>query len=159
MSFNILIADDHTMFAEGIQSIIDAENTLQVTEIVGDGFEVLDHVNNHETHLILLDINMPGLDGVETVKKLKENHAHIKVIMLTMYNEYRFIEQIMLLGAHGYLLKNTGKKELLEAIFRVLDDGFYFGKEVMATYMDNLQKGKKKGFTESRKTINRSRSE
>lgn len=139
MSNTILIADDHQMFAEGIQSLLESDPEISKVGIVNDGPQVIDYVSHHPTKLVLLDINMPGVDGVDTLKLLRSEHPDVKVIMLTMHNEYRFIEQIMLIGAHGYLLKNTGRKELLEAIKRVLGGGSHFGQEVMETYIKNLQ--------------------
>ena len=137
MPVRLLIADDHRIMLDGIVSLLQTEKDISVAGIAANGYEVLEQVNKHNFDVCLLDINMPGLDGMETTKLLKEKKPGLKIIILTTYNDKEIITQMLEYGVSGYLLKNSSKQELTEAIRKVAGGGFYFSDEVYASIMEN----------------------
>jgi DNA-binding NarL/FixJ family response regulator len=126
----LLIADDHTILRDGIVSLLQAEESFTVAGTAGNGYEVLDLVNKKEFDVCLLDISMPGLDGMETAKLVKKRKPGIKIIMLTTYNDPEIISELVHIGVSGYLLKNSDKQELVEAVHKVMKGRHYFSEEV-----------------------------
>lgn len=139
MTIKIAIADDHQMFRDGIKSLLDNTREYVVVGEAKDGIELLALVKQVSLDVVLLDINMPKMNGLEAIKKLKSDHSEIKVIMLTMFNTNEYINKLLKSGADGYVLKNTGKEELEEAINTVVSGESFFSNEVKQTVMDNLQ--------------------
>lgn len=113
---NIIIADDHPLFADGLAKLIGDESDLQVLNIAINGRILLDMVRKSQPDLILLDINMPSLNGLDAIKSIKKDFPKIKVLMLSTYGEEHLIEKAKSFGANGYLLKNANKEELLQTI-------------------------------------------
>jgi DNA-binding NarL/FixJ family response regulator len=140
---NILIADDHTMFVDGIESILKLEPDLFVTGRSYDGPSVIDFVGNHKVDIVLLDVNLPGLNGIEVCKQITAHHPDIKVLAISMFNEESFVSEILNNGAKGYILKNTGREELLKAIRTVAKGDSYFSKDVTETIMKGLMNQRK----------------
>ena len=130
----ILIADDHALVVEGVKALIDNAKGLKVSGVASSGTQVLDLVAAAPPHLILMDINMPGLDGIETIRQLRETHPDLPIIVLSMYNSLGFISNALELGANGYLLKNTNMGELQTAIEVVMQGEVYLSKEVEEVY-------------------------
>lgn len=136
----VLVADDHQMFIDGIVALINNEKEINVVAEALDGSGVIDCLKENSVDIVLLDINMPGLNGIETLSIVKERFPSVRVIILTMHNKQEYIKDLMHKGAEGYILKNTGKKELLEAIKTVYAGRTYFSKEVTETIMKGLTK-------------------
>lgn len=122
----ITIADDHNLFIEGLILLLTGTDNIEIVNVANDAKELLNlmHMNYHD--IILLDINMPGMSGLDAVKFLKLHYPQIKVIMLSTYNEGHLIEKTKTYGADGYLLKNSNKEELLTAIYNVYNGGTCF---------------------------------
>ena len=135
---NVLIADDHQMFIEGIKALLTGEADITVVGEANDGAQVLQQLASHEVHVVLLDINMPGMDGLEATKLIAKQYPQVKILVLTMYNKRSHITNIMEAGAHGYILKNTGKAELLEGIRKIAAGQNYYSPSVTKTIMDGL---------------------
>jgi DNA-binding NarL/FixJ family response regulator len=138
----LLIADDHTILRDGIVSLLQGEESFVVAGTAGNGYEVLDLINKKEFDVCLLDINMPGLDGMETAKLIKEKKPGIKIIMLTTYNDREIISELVHIGVSGYLLKNSDKTELVEAIKKVMTGRHYFSEEVENIILQGLTEKK-----------------
>lgn len=134
----LLIADDHTMFVDGIESILRDEDDIQVVGKCFDGGSVFAQILEQEFDVILLDINLPGMSGIEVCKKLTKEYPDVKVLALSMYNDESFVTEILKNGALGYILKNTGKIELVRAIKTVYRGQSYFSDEVTETIMKSL---------------------
>ena len=141
----ILVADDHAMFADGIELILESENDLQIAGKCYDGRSVINYVNKHSVDIILLDVNLPDINGVEVCKEVLKIQPNLKVIAITMFNEDSYIEEILNNGAKGYILKNTGRDELLKAIRTVAKGESYFSKEVTESIMKSLMNKRKAG--------------
>ena len=140
----LLIADDHRIMLEGIVSLLQSEDTFEVTATATNGYEVMELVNKYDYDVCLLDINMPGLDGMEAAKLLKATKPAIKIIMLTTYNDKEIISELIYIGISGYLLKNSDKSELVEAINKVMSGRYYFSAEVEEIIMQGVGEKKNK---------------
>ena len=139
----ILIADDHAMFADGILSILEDEKDLKVVGTCLDGPSVLKWLDKSEADLLLLDINLPGMNGIEVCKKVIAEHKSVKILAISMFNEESYVSEILNNGASGYILKNTGRDGLLKAIKVVMSGETYFSDEVTETMMKSLMKSRK----------------
>jgi len=112
----IIIADDHLIFIDGLSSLLAGENDIQIEDVAIDGKELLYILERKKPDLILLDINMPGMNGLEALRFIKQSWPSIHVIILSTYNETHLIEKAKQNGANGYLLKNCNKEELIQTI-------------------------------------------
>lgn len=140
MSYNILIVEDHLIVKDGIKLIIDNEEGLNVIGDLEKGDEVMPFLKKEKVDLILLDINLPNVDGITLTTEIKTKHPEIKILVLTFYNKAAFIKAIIESGAEGYLLKNSSKNEVIHAIYRVLDGEDYFSKEASDTLMKSMRR-------------------
>jgi DNA-binding NarL/FixJ family response regulator len=136
----VLIADDHTMFVDGIESILNQESKIKLVAKCFDGKAIFDILKTKEIDVILLDINLPEMNGIEVSKKLSKEYPNVKVLALSMFNEESYVTEILRNGALGYILKNTGRIELVKAIETVNNGETYFSKDVTETIMGSLMK-------------------
>ena len=140
---NILLADDHTMFVDGIDSILKTEDDISVVGKVYNGADVVDFIKNNDVDLVLLDVNLPEMNGIEVCKTLRDAKDETKILAISMFNEESFVTEILNNGAQGYILKNTGREELLKAIRTVVGGKSYFSDDVTQTIMKGLMKQRK----------------
>ena len=139
----VLIADDHKMFVDGIDSILRNEEDIVVVDRCYDGTSIFPALEKNEIDVILLDVNLPGLNGIEVTERLTKEKPKIRILALSMYNEESFVSEILKKGAHGYILKNTGRTELVTGIRTVFEGESYFSKDVTETIMNSLMKKQK----------------
>ncbi len=135
---NVLIADDHQLVIDGIKLMLSDEADLNCAGEANDGQQALALLKEKPFELVILDINMPVLNGVETCKKISKDYPDIKILALSMLKEASLIKLMLKNGAHGYLLKNAGKGEVLEGIRAVLAGKKYFSDEVSEIIMSSL---------------------
>ncbi len=145
----ILVADDHAMFVDGIESILKNEKDIEVIGRCYNGQAVLDFLEQQEPDIILLDINLPDMTGIEVSKKVLSSHPSVKILAISMFNEESFVTEILNNGAQGYILKNTGREELLKAIHTICDGQTYFSNDVTNTIMKGLMKQRKESNTKT----------
>lgn len=126
MPVKILIADDHVLFSDGLKSIIGNESDLKICGQVYCGSKVLNFIQNHPTDLILLDINLPKINGIELISLIQKQNPLIKIVMISMYTDKHFVKDCQDKGVPGYILKNASKAELLEAIRKVFKGEKYY---------------------------------
>jgi len=112
----IIIADDHSLFIDGLKLLLKDEQDMSVTEIAFDGKELLHILSTQSADIILMDINMPQLNGLEATRFVKQSYPSLKIIILSTYNDEHLIQKAKQIGANGYLLKTTNKEELLQTI-------------------------------------------
>lgn len=136
----IVIADDHQMFIDGVRSLLKKETQLNFVHEALNGDDALSYIRKNEVNLIITDISMPGMTGTELTKIIKKELPDIKVLVLTMFNDPAIINDILQSEAEGYILKNTGKQELLAAINKIMDDGTYYSNEVMSLMLKHNKK-------------------
>lgn len=139
----ILIADDHKMFVDGIESILNTEEDISVVDRCFDGKSVFNILKEKEIDVILLDVNLPEMNGIEVCQKMNKEKSKVKVLALSMFNEESYVTEILKHGASGYILKNTGRVELLNAIRSIYEGKTYFSKDVTQTIMKGLVKTNK----------------
>ncbi len=121
--YGIVLADDHAMFREGIRRIIERIEDVAITGEVNDGLELLELLKTSCPDLIMLDISMPNLRGLEAIREIKKSYPQIKIIVLTMHKKKEFILQALRDGADGYLLKEDASGELIRAVQAVRNGG------------------------------------
>ncbi|MDR7212054.1 response regulator transcription factor [Flavobacterium piscis] len=136
----LIIADDHTMFLQGITSLIEHESSIKIIGKAINGIEVLNILKIQKADMILLDISMPEMDGIELSKILKKEYPFIKIIIVSTHSNAKIISRLIRIGVNGYLLKNAEKAELLEAIYTIAEGKNYFSKDVEEQYLSNNQK-------------------
>lgn len=112
----LIIADDHTLFIDGLQGLLIEESGLTVIDIANDGKELLGILEKRKADIILMDINMPNMNGLEAAHFVKQSYPSLKIIMLSTYNDNHLVEKAKNIGANGYLLKTASKDELLQTI-------------------------------------------
>ncbi len=136
----IIIADDHKLFRSGIISLLeDVEEILIVSE-VESGENLIEKYSEINPDLILVDISMPGINGIEAVKTIKKEHEDVKALMLSMYDSDEYVFYALKSGAKGLLSKNTMKGELIHAIKNVYSGKRYFGKTLNEEKLIELEK-------------------
>ena len=144
----IIIVDDHTMFREGLEAMLkDSPKDSLSIDIVGSagsGEEALSILENEPADLVITDLSMPEMDGLELTTRLTETYPDLSVLVLTMHNDLGSIKSLLDAGASGYLLKNAGKKEFLEAVMAIMETGKYFSEEVKDTLVDSMMRNKRK---------------
>lgn len=122
----IVIADDHALFVNGLELLLKEDQRIDVIAIADDGKELLRVITQQRPDLILLDINMPNMNGLDALMQIKKNFPAIKTIVLSTYHESHLIERAKQNGADGYLLKNCNKEELFKAISLVISGSTCF---------------------------------
>ncbi len=136
---SVLIADDHSVVREGIRRICEGENDIKVCAEASDGAELLELVEKHHPDVVILDIAMPRLSGLEALKSLRSQHPGVKTILLSVRADAPVIQSAVSLGADGYLLKNAGRGEIPAAIHEVMRGGCYFSPPVTREIIDQLR--------------------
>jgi len=136
----VLIADDHQMFVDGLKSLLVEEKEMCVVGEASNGYEVLEICEHEQVDIVIMDINMPLMDGIQTSKKLSKTHPSVKILGLSMYNDKDYITDILKAGARGYVLKNTGKDSLMNAIATLQSGSTYLSEEVSKTLLSSFMK-------------------
>jgi DNA-binding NarL/FixJ family response regulator len=136
----ILLADDHKIFREGVRSILEKEKDMEVVGEASNGAEVLKLIEQVKTDVLVLDIDIGSPNGIEITALINEKHPEIKILILSMMGLHDFVIKALEKGAIGFLLKNTGKDEVLTAIRSVSKGDSYFSREVSAILIEQLQK-------------------
>lgn len=122
----LAIVDDHCLFREGLASLVDKFDWVDLIMEANNGKELIEQLQNHEPDVILMDLKMPIMDGLKATAYVRQEYPDIKVIPLTMYDEKKYIIEAIKAGAHSYLFKSTGLNEVESAIHSVMEKGFYF---------------------------------
>ncbi len=128
----VVIADDHKMFSEGLAALLNLSSEIQVIGTVPNGKELVAKLQIEPADVVLLDIDMPELNGEEALPILKKMWPNLKIVMLTMHDESSYINQFVSLGANGYILKNAGRDELVKAIQSVASGMDFFSYEIIS---------------------------
>ncbi len=123
--YSIVLADDHPMFREGIRKIIERIPDVSISGEVNDGLELLEFLKKSCPSLVIVDISMPNLRGLEAIREIKKNYAKVKILVLTMHKKKEFIRQALRDGADGFLLKEDAGGELIKAVQTVRNGGKY----------------------------------
>ncbi|MEO9894049.1 response regulator transcription factor [Aurantibacter sp.] len=134
----IVLVDDHSLVRDGIRALLESEEDLKVIGEGADGTEAITLVDEKKPDLLVIDIRMPKMTGIEAVEKLSAINADVKCIILSMHDSEEYILQSVAAGAKGYLLKDTGKTEFIKAIHTVRDGGKYYSGDISNVLVNNL---------------------
>lgn len=136
----ILLVDDHRVLRTGMKMLLSSQTDFCVVDEASDGQEALDKLAGMSVDLVLLDLSMPGMGGIECLREIRSRNYQVKVLILTMYSEQQYIKEVMLQGADGYLCKDSLDSELFQAIRTVADGGRYLGAKESYLLIDSLIK-------------------
>jgi len=137
MPLKIIIADDHPLLVDGLRRVLEEMEDVEVMEPVGNGRQLLLRLRESPVDMVLLDLQMPQLDGLETLRILQKEFPRLKVVIFTNYNQQKLLREARNLGAGGYLSKSCTSQELKEAVRTVEDGGTWFPKESPAAADDS----------------------
>jgi len=141
----IVLADDHSLVRDGIRALLEEEPDLDVIGEVSNGLDALKMVDEKSPDILIVDIRMPELGGIETVERLNaKGKSNTKCIILSMHDSEEYILKSVQAGANGYLLKDTGKAEFVKAIHMVQEGGKYFSGDISNVLVNNLFSSDKK---------------
>jgi len=143
VKYNIAVVDDQAMFRAGLVSLLSEFEELKVMIEAENGKDFLKKLKRKKPDVVLLDLEMPEMDGMETLAYLKASHPGIRVLILTMHNEEPIIAHMIESGAHGFLVKNDPIEMLIDAIYSVMDTGYYFDDRVSRALVQRLMLGNK----------------
>lgn len=132
----VFLADDHTIFREGLRSLIEDEPDLKVVGESSNGTELLQHIEATSPDVIIMDITMPELDGIETTRRLKLTHLNIHVLILSMSDDEEDVERAIEAGVSGYLVKQTVASDLLNAIREVKRGNVFFSPSISKVLLE-----------------------
>ena len=133
----IIIADDHPLLVDGLRRVLEEMEDVEVLEPVGNGRQLLVRLRQAAVDMVLLDLQMPQLDGLETLRILQKEFPRLKVVVFTNYNQQKLVREARNLGASGYLSKSCTSQELKEAVRTVEDGGTWFAEEPAAAVDDS----------------------
>ena len=136
----LALADDQNLFRKGMSMLLRELDGMEVTLECANGKDLLKAIGVVPVDIVLLDLEMPVMDGVETMKRMRTDHPEVKVLVLSMHSEEKFIVHMMELGANGYLLKTAEAAEVETAIRSVAESGYYFSDMVSQVMLQGLVK-------------------
>lgn len=128
---NVMIADDHAMIREGLKNLLELDGDIRIVEEASDGEECILKLRESIPDVLLLDINMPVMNGLEVLERIKELHLEVKVLVLTVHNEVEYLLRAVDLGINGYLLKDSDFDDLRKAVFAVSRGESYIQESLM----------------------------
>ena len=143
----LAIVDDHALFRSGLASMLDIEAHLEVGFQAANGEELIAMLDQHAVDVILLDLDMPVMDGLQATPLVRKNYPGTKILILSMHDDDGFILKLMELGANGYLLKDAEIEEVIQAISSVHNTGYYFNDRVSKAMLTKLVQKQPDGFS------------
>jgi len=141
------IADDHKIFRNGLKATLEDCADFDLVLEASNGKQLIALLETTVPDVILMDIKMPEMDGIQTTAKVKQRYPHVKVLALSMFNEDKYIVDMMKAGASGYLLKNAEPEEIIEAISTVYHKDYYFNEHLSITLIKQLAGNTQPGST------------
>ena len=136
-TYKIAIVDDHPLFLDGLVSMFKGYPEFEVVCLALSGIETLNYLTTYKIRVLISDINMPQINGIELCRKIKLQYPEVAVLIISMHEELKIIKDVMDAGASGYLFKNSNKNLILEAIHHVLNGGIYYSDEVKHKLLSN----------------------
>ena len=133
----VLVADDHTMFLDGMVEMISNIPNISIVHTATSGQEVIDYLKEHDIDMLITDLRMKDIDGFELSEMLRKEHPEIKILVVSMHNDPTIINQMLSKGISGYILKNTGKQELISAIDKISNGETFFSEEVKSKFISS----------------------
>lgn len=141
MPIKLLLADDHRILRTGLKLLLASQDDFQVVAEASNGVETLEKLQSADIDVVLLDLSMPVMGGLDCLREIRRRHLPVKVLILTMYSENQYIKELMTQGADGYLCKDTIDTELFQALRTVAQGGRYLSAEDTHMLLDSLIAG------------------
>lgn len=135
----VILVDDHQMMLDGLIALLKNEPQLQIVKVCTSGAEVLEFLKDHTADLLITDISMPLMSGIELTREIRKHNSSLKIIALSMFHDRNSVSEMIHAGVNGYILKNTGREELLQAIAKVMSGKMFFTEEVSAEMMKAIE--------------------
>lgn len=140
-TINIILADDHELVRDGIKSLLSSESGIKVIDEASNGKEALECIEKQQPDVLIIDIRMPELNGIEAVKIVNQKYPNVKTLVLSMHDSEEYVVQSIQAGADGYLLKGSSKVEFLKALNTVATGGKYFTGDISSIIIKNFVNG------------------
>jgi len=138
---NVVLADDHVLVRDGIKALLEDQVGINVIDEASNGKEALKVVSKSKPHILIVDIRMPEMNGIEVVGEMSKSHKDVRTLVLSMHDSEEYVIQAIQAGADGYLLKGASKEEFIKALHKVASGGKYFTGDVSAIIMNNFVNG------------------
>ncbi|WP_299047706.1 response regulator transcription factor [uncultured Polaribacter sp.] len=138
---NVVLADDHVLVRNGIKALLEDESGVTVIDEASNGKEALEVISKNKPNVLIVDIRMPEMNGIEVVAQVNKNYKDVKTLVLSMHDSEEYVVKSIQAGADGYLLKGASKDEFLKALTKVASGGKYFTGDVSAIIMSNFVNG------------------
>ncbi|WP_370476627.1 response regulator [Tamlana flava] len=137
----VVLADDHVLVRDGIRALLEDQSGIIVVDEASNGKEALEIIEKNKPDVLIVDIRMPEMNGIEVVGEINKHHKDVKTLVLSMHDSEEYVVQSIQAGADGYLLKGASKEEFLKALNKVASGGKYFTGDVSAIIMNNFVNG------------------
>lgn len=138
---NVVLADDHVLVRDGIKALLEDQDGIRVVDEASNGVEALEVIKKNKPHLLIVDIRMPEMNGIEVVAEINKLYNDVRTLVLSMHDSEEYVVKAIQAGADGYLLKGASKEEFLKALHKVASGGKYFTGDVSAIIMNNFVNG------------------
>lgn len=135
----MIIADDQAIVREGLSLVLGFDDEIEIVYQAQNGQEVLNYLADHNCDIVLMDIKMPILNGVDATKLVHQTYPDVKILILTTFNDYEYIFQALKNGANGYLLKDTDSKELIADVKKIFNNEAIIGSQISDSLVAGLQ--------------------
>jgi len=152
-SIRLLIVDDHELVRDGIRARLEDEKDIEIVAEADDGNHAIDLIDKVKPDLVMMDINMPNLNGLDAVEKIRSRDLPCKILMLSLYDNAEYVRRASSLGTNGYLLKDVSQQEMVEAIKQAASGAFYVSKNLASTLEDDSQKAELYNLTDREREI------
>lgn len=139
----LALADDHLLFRQGLMALLSDYDELKVVIEVPNGRELIQSLKDKPVDVAIVDYEMPEMDGLETTRQIRLKYPDIKIISLTMHNSEELIMQLLDKGSNGFLLKDFDSEKVVDAIYAVLENGYYFNDHISKDMLHHVMKNKK----------------
>ncbi len=138
---NVVLADDHVLVRDGIKALLEDQSGIKVIAEASNGKEALEIIASTKPHVLIVDIRMPEMNGIEVVKAINDTYTDVRTLVLSMHDSEEYVVKAIQAGADGYLLKGASKEEFLKALTNIASGGKYFTGDVSAIIMNNFVNG------------------
>lgn len=138
MKIRVILVDDHTIFRSGLRAILENQSSIEVVGEAENGWEAIEMVRDNAPHLVIMDIGMSELNGIEATRKIRSEIPGVKILALSMHSDKRYVLTMLKAGASGYLLKNCAIKELTRAIETIMTNQIYLSPSISKVVLDEL---------------------
>jgi len=138
---NVVLADDHVLVRDGIKALLEDQQGIRVIDEASNGKEAIEVIAKNKPHILIVDIRMPEMNGIEVVRIINDRYKDVRTLVLSMHDSEEYVIQAIQAGADGYLLKGASKDEFLKALHTVAAGGKYFTGDVSSIIMNNFVNG------------------